>query len=223
MKAAGPSGWRGVMNRRPQPSDFGLSPLADNVDSLTQRHQSRPRISRIHNGIGGGMRFADELELARSAPSRFSPDYMGRRLSLTGPRVIFGIYATVMVAVLLVMHVHLRFQIHDMQMQEHAMQTIQRQLDRRISSLDRGVAHRMGDLAPLREVAVNRLNMVPNHHTVDLAIASNTLDKYSAQSIAQITDPEAAQVQLASQAPTRNPFKRLADFALAFIPDQHGN
>lgn len=223
MKAAGPSGWRGVMNRRPQPSDFGLSPLADNVDSLNHRHQSRPRISRIHNGIGGGMRFADELELARSAPSRFSPDYLGRRLSLTGPRVTFGIYATILVAILLVTHVHLRFQIHDMQMQEHAMQTIQQQLDRRISSLDRGVAHRMGDLAPLREVAITRLNMVPNQNTVDLAIASNTLEKYSPVSVAQITSPQDSAMQLANQQTTRNPFKRLADFATAFIPDNHGN
>jgi hypothetical protein len=219
MKAAGPSGWRGVMNRRPQPSEFGLSPLADNVDSLTQRHQPRPRISRIQNGIGGGMRFADEHELLRVAPSRFSGDFMGRQLSLTGGRVIMGVYCCVLLTVLLVAHVHLRFQIHDMKMQEHMLQSVHRQLERRLSNLDRGVAHRMGDLAPLREAAITKLNMVPNSRTLEVAIAPSLLEKYSPQAIAEVTGTQNSSVA-AAQPQRRNPFRKLADLALAFVPDR---
>jgi hypothetical protein len=205
------------MSRRPQPSDFGLSPLADNVDSLTQR-QNRTRVSRIQNGIGGGMRFADENELARVAPSRFSGDFMGRQLSLTSGRVILGVYCSVLLTALLVSHVHLRFQIHDMKMQEHMLQTVQRQLDRRLSSLDRGVAHRMGDLAPLRDVAITKLNMVPNDRTsMEIAIAPQLLEKYSSRAIAEITSARNTDI---AAAPQRNPFRKLADFALAFIPEK---
>lgn len=221
MKKAGPSGWRGVMSPRPQPSDFGLSPLADNVDSLTQRPLHRPKTSRIQNGIGGGMRFADDSLFGNTAPSSyFSRSFMDRRLSLSGRRVVAGIYCTVLLTVLLVGHVHLRFQIHDIKMQEHMLQTVQQQLDRRLSALDRGVAHRLGDLGPLRDVAVTRFNMVPNAgRSVELAIAPDARERYSAERVAQTLQASASEKALARRHP-QGRLSKLADFALAFIPDR---
>lgn len=221
MKKAGPSGWRGVMSPRPQPSDFGLSPLADNVDSLTQRTLHKPKPLRIQNGIGGGMRFTDDSVFGNTSPSScFSRSFMDRRLSLTGRRVVAGIYCTILLTVLLVGHVHLRFQIHDIKMQEHMLQTVQQQLDRRLSTLDRGVAHRLGDLGPLRDVAVTRFNMVPNAgRSVELAIAPEAKERYAPDRIAETLQVSAQQKALARQAP-QGRLSKLADFALAFIPER---
>lgn len=206
------------MNRRPQPSDFGLSPLADNVDALTQRSQSRQRISRIHHGVGGGMRFADDHELVRHTSSRFSGEFMGRTLSLSGPRVVAGVYCTVLVTILLVTHIHLRFEIHDIKMQEHSLQTVQRQLEQRLSSLDRGVAKRMADLAPMRDVATRHMNMVRNSRSVELGIAPHVAQKYSPEAIVAATQPR-DENPAAHEEQARSPFNRLADFALAFMPN----
>ena len=176
MKGAKPTGWRAVMNRSPRPSDFGLSPLADNVDSITQRQ--RVRISRIRHGIGGGMQLYDESDLIHAAPSRFSGEWMGRRLSLTGGRVLLGVYTMSLLAFLLIAHVHLRFQIHDIQMQQHGLQTIHRQLERQITSIDRHVAHRSNDLRHLKDHAVLNLRMVENQDTTELSVSKSLVSKY---------------------------------------------
>lgn len=214
MKVTGPTGWRGVMNQRPRPSDFGLSPLADNVDSLTQR-QRGVRISRIRHGIGGGMRFSDETELVRAAPSRFSADWMGRRLSLTGPRVILGVYCAMLVAALLVIHVHLRFEIRDMNMQQHALQSVHRQLEREISTLERHVAH-LRDVGRLKEFAVMKLEMVEIEHGAEVAVSPVVREKYSARTIAAAKAQREAEIAAAQRPHPRNPFRRLADMAVAF-------
>ncbi len=213
MKVAGPTGWRGVMNQGPRPSDFGLSPLADNVDSLTQRQ--RVRISRIRHGIGGGMRFSDESELLRAAPSRFSGEWMGRRLSLTGPRVILGIYCATLVACLLIVHVHLRFDIRDMKMQQHALQTMHRQLEREASALERHVVH-LRDIGRLKEYAVMKLEMVEIEGGTEIAISSNLKEKYSSEAIAAARQQRDSEIAALKQPKTRNPFRHLADMAVAF-------
>jgi len=219
MKVSGPSGWRGVMNRRPQPSEFGLSPLADNVDSLTLRPNEHVRSSRNGRGVGGAMRFLEDHDLRRH--SRAGSTFHSRPISFCGRRAALSIYCAFLVTALLVLHVHLRFSIHDMQMQEHLLQTVQRHLDRRISSLDRGVAHNMGDLGRLRDYAVNNLQMVPNERGMDLAIAPDIAQKYSPESIAETRKKaEQAVADADSEDSPRNPFKRLADFALAFAPEQ---
>src|SRR5690606_7769208 len=199
-------------------SDFGLSPLADNVDSLTQRQ--RVRISRIRHGIGGGMRFSDENELVRAAPSRFSGEWMGRRLSLTGPRVILGIYSAFLVASLLIVHVHLRFEIRDMNMQQHALQSMHRQLEREISTLERHVAH-LRDVGRLEEFAVMKMEMVEIDQSTEIAISPALQEKYSEQSIAAARAEREAEIAASSQPRTRNPFRRLADMAFAFATPQN--
>lgn len=218
MKKAGPSGWRGVMNRRPQPSDFGLSPLADNVDSLTQRDLHKPRPSRLQHGIGGGMRFTEGYERSGLIPADFSRSIFDRQLSLTGPRVLVGLYCTALMTILMVSHIHLRFHIHDMKMQEHSLQSVQQQLERRISFLDRGVASRLGDLAPMRDVAVNHLNMVRTGRASELVIAPHIAQKYSPEAIAAVTEKNSQSVAAPAEEPALNPFFRFADFAMAFIP-----
>lgn len=213
MKTSGPTGWRGVMNQGPRPSDFGLSPLADNVDSLTQRH--RVRISRIRHGIGGGMRFSDETELMRAAPSRFSGEWMGRRLSLTGPRVLLGVYVAMLIASILIVHVHLRFEIRDMNMQQHVLQTVHRQLERDFSHLERHVTH-LRDIGRLKEYAVMKLEMVEIGSGTEIAISPAIREKYSAEAIAGAQAERAAEIAARTQPAYRNPFRRLADLAVAF-------
>lgn len=216
MKSAGPTGWRGVMNRSPRPSDFGLSPLADNADSLAQR--PRARVSRIRHGIGGGMRLYDENELAQAAPSRFNDEWMGRCLSLTAPRVVFGIYAAVLVTLLLITHVYLRFQIHDMQMQQHALQAIHRDLDRESAMLD---GHRafLSDPGRLKEFAVMDLAMVENGRSPELTVPPYLVQKYSPELIATARQEQLREIAQLKQGGRKNPFRQIADMALAFARD----
>src|SRR5690606_18746131 len=94
------------------------------------------------------------------APANEITDRRGMRvLSLTGSRAAFGIYAGVVLAVLLVAHIQLRFTIHDMNMQQHALQTVQRNLQRQSNLLDQHITSLI-DLDRLKEHALMNLNMV---------------------------------------------------------------
>jgi hypothetical protein len=212
MKGPGqPSGWRGVMNQRPQPSDFGLSQLADNVDSITQRQ--RVRVSRIRHGIGGGMRINDETELTVSVGSHFSAEFMGRRLSLTAGRVFFGVYATVLATALLIGHVHLRFEIHDMNMQQHALQTVHQRLQRQHSLLDRQNAE-LVDPGRLRQYAMLN-NMVENEQADEVQVAMHLQQKYDPRQIAADRQRREEEALAANNKPVDR-FFTLSQVALAF-------
>lgn len=134
---------------------------------------------------------------------------MGRRLSLTGGRVLLGIYTTALLAFLLIAHVHLRFQIHDIQMQQHGLQTIHRQLERQITAIDRDVSRRSNDLRHLKDFAVLNLNMVENPDTTELAVPKNLVSKYD-MTIGQ-EEPRSATADS-----SKNPFSRFASIAFAF-------
>lgn len=210
--------WRGVMNHRPQPSDFGLSPLADNVDSLTQRQ--RVRVSRITHGIGGGMRISEDTDAYRSAPANEITDRRGMRvLSLTGSRAAFGIYAGVVLAVLLVAHIQLRFTIHDMNMQQHALQTVQRNLQRQSNFLDQHITSLI-DLDRLKEHALMNLNMVEVERGPELLVEANMAEKYSEEAIAAARVQREREIAEAQSQEKRHPFRQLADLALAFADRQ---
>jgi hypothetical protein len=212
MKKPGPTGWRGVMNQGPRPSDFGLSPLADNVDSITQRQ--RVRVSRISHGIGGGMRVHDDSEMLRITAPRFSPEWMGRRLSLTGSRAAFGMYSAILVALLLIGHVHLRFQIHDMNMQQHALQSLERNLQRQSNTLHQHMSQLI-DLTRLENDAVSNLNMVENGRAPEVEIDPALQEKYSPQAIAQARK-EKQEESTSDKAIASRPFRKIADMAWAF-------
>lgn len=217
MKGPGqPSGWRGVMNQRPQPSDFGLSQLADNVDSITQRQ--RVRVSRISHGIGGGMRITDDAEVTRSVTSHFSAEYMGRRLSLTSGRVFLGVYATVLTTTLLLCHIHLQFEIRDMNTQQHALQTVHQRLERQAALLDRQMSTLI-DLGRLREYATTELNMVENDQPDELKVTAHLRQKYDPQQIAADRQRRADQEVAHNNRPV-NGFFRLTQVALAFAGQQ---
>ncbi len=217
MKGPGqPSGWRGVMNQRPQPSDFGLSQLADNVDSITQRQ--RVRVSRISHGIGGGMRITDDTELTRSVTSHFSGEFMGRRLSLTSGRVFLGVYATILTTLLLICHIHLRFEIHDMNTQQHALQTVHQRLERQASMLDRQMATLI-DLGRLRDYATTELKMVENDRPDELKVAVHLRQKYDPQQIAADRQRKAEQ-EIADNNRPVNGFFKFTQVALAFAGRQ---
>lgn len=213
MKTAGPTGWRGVMNRGPQRSEFGLSPLADNVDSLTQR--PRVRVSRIRHGIGGGMRLSDETEFSLSLTPRYNYDQRGRRLSLTPGRAAVGIYVSVLIGSLLIIHVNLRFKIHDMQMQQHALQMVQRHLEREASSVNSRTAV-LGNLERLEEYAVIDREMVHTVEAPEVRIPRYTMEKYSPDAVAAVQKEQDEQVAAATHAKPKSPFRNLATMALAF-------
>ncbi len=212
MKVAGPTGWRGVMNRGPQPSNFGLSPLADNVDSLTQR--PRVRVSRIRHGIGGGMRLSEDSETTLFSSFRGSNNSPSRRLSFSGGRAAVGVYAAMLVAGLLVVHVHLRFEILDMNIQQHALQTVHRQLEREASMLESRFAN-LNNLGRLKDHATRKLQMQGNAHVDSVNIAPSLVKKYSAESVAADQQEQAKSIA-AAQSATNNPFRRFANMALAF-------
>lgn len=166
------------------------------------------------------MRFSEGHEISGLVPASFSRNVFARQISLTTPRVVVGIYCTVLLTILMVSHIHLRFHIHDMKMQEHSLQSVQQQLERRISFLDRGVASRMGDLAPMRDVAVNHLNMVRTGRSSELVIAPHVAQKYSPEAIAAATQRNTQTASLGAEEPVLNPFFRFADFAMAFVPTE---
>lgn len=213
MKVAGPTGWRGVMNRGPQRSDFGLSPLADNVDSLTQR--PRVRVSRIHHGIGGGMQLNYETHSGLTTSLRSGTSRTSRQLPLTGSRAAAGIFCAMLIAGLLITHVHLRFKILDMKMQQHALQTVHYHLEREASMLDSRSAH-LGDLGRLKDFAVMKLQMRENTESSEVTIATYLIEKYSARSIAEAQQEQTRELAAEQRDKTRNPFKRIANMALAF-------
>lgn len=214
MKSPGrPTGWRGVMNQRPQPSDFGLSPLADNVDSITQRQ--RVRVSRISHGIGGGMRIHEDADVFRAGAPRFSMEYMGRKLSLTGGRAAFGLYACCLVAALLLAHVHLRFRVHDMQMQQHALQLLQRNLQRQGNLLDQQLVN-LVDPDRLRDFAQFNLQMEENHQVAEIQVDAELSEKYSPESIQQEHARMERDVAEAKENTLSRRFGNLAKMAWAF-------
>lgn len=219
MKKPGPTGWRGVMNQRPSPSDFGLSPLADNVDSITQRQ--RVRLPRISHGIGGGMRVHDDTDILLRIPAPRQPAaWSERKLSLTGPRALFGVYAAMLVALLLIGHVHLRFTIHDMNMQQHSLQSLQRNLQRQSNQLDQAIG--LVDLGSMRRYAVDDLNMVPNEDSnTQLMVSASVKDKYSETSIAQERKDRQEERLALGQSSTARRFWKLADMAWTFAEAGH--
>lgn len=160
------------------------------------------------------MRLSDETELAKAAPSRFSGEWMGRRLSLTGGRVVLGVYCAVFITALLIVHIHLRFEIHDMKMQQHALQTMHRHLERELSMLDRGVASHSNDIERLKDYAITNLHMVENDRAAELVVAPGLAEKYSAIAVAQATGNDETP-DIASTRGSRNPFRRFASLAFA--------
>ncbi len=212
MKVTGPTGWRGVMNRSPQRSDFGLSPLADNVESLTQR--PRVRVSRIQHGIGGGMQLTDS-DAGFMAPSRLRDERTARQLSLTTGRTAVGVYAAVFITGLLIVHIHLRFQILDMKMQQHALQTQHRHLEREASWLESGYA-RLGNLGRLKDLAVMKHQMKESTEHDAVTISPYLVEKYSATSIAADRQAQLNHIAAATNAHSKNPFRRIANMAVAF-------
>lgn len=211
-KKTGQTGWRGVMSHRPQPSDFGLSPLADNVDSLTQRQ--RVRVSRISHGIGGGMRVNDDAEPFRTVPAH-QADRRGARLSLSGGRAIYGIYAAILVSALLITHIQLRFKIHDMNMQQHALQTVQRNLQRQANFLDQHITSLI-DLDRLKDHAVINMNMVEVERGPELVVQAAVEEKYSSEAIAAARAQREREMAEANSPAPVHAFRKLADMAWAF-------
>lgn len=214
MKNTVPTGWRGVMNHRPQPSDFGLSPLADNVDAITQRQ--RVRIPRISHGIGGGMQVHDESDMHRLTFTQRGAFAAARKVSLTSGRAMFGLYASALMALLLIVHVHLRFTIHDLNMQQHALQTVERRLQRQSNYLDQQMISRV-DQHSMKRYAVNQLGMVPNSdNNGEVVITAEAREKYSATAVAQVQQKRKAGQSTTAKASTSGRLWKLADMAIAY-------
>jgi hypothetical protein len=112
----------------------------------------------VAHGIGGGMRIVDDFTEPMSHGNTFSRDWMDRRLSLSPARTVLGLYLAFLVCVCCLLHVNLRFRIHDLLIQQRLIQSNHREFVRQATILDRQNSF-LSDPERLRNYAVSRLHM----------------------------------------------------------------
>jgi hypothetical protein len=223
-KISNPTAWRGLPAEGPAPSDFGLSPLAENVDSIAHRRSSRR--SRIAHGIGGGMRIVDDFTEPMSHGNTFSRDWMDRRLSLTKGRLFLGLYMAFVVTVCCLLHVNLRFRIHDLLVQQRLIQTNHREFARQAMLLERH-NNFLSDPERLRNYALSKLDMEKMDSTepaMEVTVSSAVERRYDPVILADAQQRE-AQSRLAAAPDTfhsKNVVAQLVDIGRTLTTKMSG-
>lgn len=152
----------------PKTSEFGIGSGV--------RKNERSKRYGIH-GIGGGMRVDAESLLSPS----FNRAWLLTKSSLSTPRIVFGVYLSIMVAVLSLAHIHLRFQIHDYSIQQTLLQKTHRELKMQREYLVR-TNNNLSDLNKLKDHAVHNLKMEPIIEAEYIPTAAESREKYSQDS-----------------------------------------